>query len=96
MQTKHVTRAGRRSPECQAPPALKEQQRELPVDEDLLHILGLVTAGNTALPVPQQLAHKGGLFSKALKFSSQQSHQALPLSRFLGFLPAGALFLLLA
>lgn len=87
------------SPQCWAPPALKEQQkRALPLTEYLLHVLalGLVIAGNRVLPVPQQLPHKDELFFKVLKFSSPQSPQVLPLSHFLGFLPADAVFSLLS
>lgn len=44
------------SPQHQAVPALKEQQkRDLPVTENLLHVLvpGLVMSGNMVLPVSQ-------------------------------------------
>lgn len=87
------------SPQHQAPPALKEQQkRALPVTEYLLHVLalGLVMARHMVLPVPQRLPRKDDLFFKVLKVSSPQSPQVLPLSHFLGFLPADAVFSLLS
>lgn len=59
------------SPQCQAPPALKEQQgKVLHVTEYLLHVLalGLVMAVLLVLTVAQQLPQKGELFFEVLGF----------------------------